>query len=143
MDTTNRSSWRDRLLWTPLLLLAACAGTRATDLGIQSVQFEDVRVPTRMRLVAEDARSHSVSVGSDYRYGDFEYVGSVPIEACADYLAQTMPQHRWTLVEDTGGGPERTIRFERGIYDATYTIERKESTTRMTVALRTHPAKGR
>jgi hypothetical protein len=129
-----------------LLGLPGCASEKPADLGVTSVQFEDVRVPTSMKLVSTTGRSHSNQAGAEYRYGDFGYEGRTPVEECAEYLSDTMPQHRWQLVSDQGlGAPTdpRILRFERGVYEATYTIERIGSNTRMQVQLRTNPAPNR
>lgn len=125
------SRWRGA---TALLVvaLAACATDSASD-GVTAVQFQDVVVPTGMRLKDDGHASYSTEAAT-YRKGRFEYVGPTDLEAAASYVRERMPQHSWTKLQD-GPVAEAALRlqFERGIYRADYTFTRSEGVTVMVV----------
>jgi hypothetical protein len=119
------------------LLLAACtlAGC-ATEPGnhdVSAVQFQDVVVPTGLRLREGAHESYSREEAS-WRLGHFEYVGQTDVLAAADYVRERMPQHSWAKVQDEGQGETiLRMRFERGIYRADYSFTRSEGSTIMVV----------
>jgi hypothetical protein len=103
---------------------------------VSATQFQDVVVPTGLRL--QDAAHQSYSrEEAGWRHGQFEYVGSTSVEEAANYVRQRMPQHSWTIVADEVGQEGTRLRFERGIYSAEYSFQRRDGSTAMTVAYRT------
>jgi hypothetical protein len=133
-QNTLRGSFRRGVAFGMLLLvtMASCATDPASD-GVTAVQFQDVVVPTGLRL--KDANHESYSKQEvDWRHGRFEYVGQTAVQAAADYVRERMPQHSWTKLKDeTDDEAVVRIRFERGIYRADYTFNRSEGTTVMVV----------
>lgn len=115
-----------------VVALAACATDPAAD-SVTAVQFQDVVVPSGMRLKKDNHESYSTEA-STYRKGRFEYVGSTELEAAAAYVRERMPQHSWTKVQDEAVA-EAGLRmlFERGIYRADYTFTRSDGATVMVV----------
>ncbi|MBL8752435.1 MAG: hypothetical protein JNK15_03960 [Planctomycetes bacterium] len=113
-------------------LFAACA-TDPNDAGASAVQFQDVVVPSGLRLRDEANESYSRDE-SGWRQGHFVYSGQIDVAAAANYVRERMPQHKWTKVQD-----EQTqeaglrLRFERGIYRAEYAFTRAEGSTTMVV----------
>ncbi|MCC6671355.1 MAG: hypothetical protein IT458_09860 [Planctomycetes bacterium] len=106
--------------------------------GVSAVQFDDIPVPDGMKLVSQHHESHSVQVGG-YRYADFVYRGSDPIDQVAAYMLQRMPQHSWKAVkEDASSADTRVLRFERDAYRVECTITRESRTTTMNVQVRTN-----
>lgn len=132
----TRPSRRCQRAAVGLLLLAAataCATDPATAHGVSAVQFQDVVVPTGMRLKDGAHESYSREEAG-WRHGHFEYVGQTDPGAAADYVRERMPQHSWSKVQDeTVAEAGLRMRFERGIYRADYTISRNEGSTVMVV----------
>ena len=112
--------------------LFSCAVDPASN-DVSAVQFQDVVVPTGMRLRDGAHESHSREEHA-YRFAHFEYVGSTDLQAAADYVRERMPQHSWTKLQDEDKA-EAGLRmlFERGIYRADYTFSRSEGSTVMVV----------
>ena len=135
-------------------LLACCAAQLASckspepveieaDLGLETVQFDDVPIPAGMTLRTEGQQSHS-RVAGGYRYADFVYTGRVSESAVRDYLLERMPLHGWEVVhvgETTENG--QRLEFQRGLYDAACVIERDRNRTRLIVEVRTEPDRTR
>ena len=125
-------------------LLGGCSQLAETELGVEAVQFRDVRIPGAMTIVSSKAESHSQAVGQAYRFGDFEYIGRVPVADAIAYVTSAMPTSGWSLVtnEAAAGAPgSHKLEFTRGIYDAAYFIEPAGRVTKMRVELRTSPAR--
>lgn len=118
------------------LVLAACESTEiqhSGDLGTSAVQFQDVVVPTGLKLVERFAESHSREAAG-WRYGHFEYVGQTTIKEAADHLLERMPQHSWQVAADNASDPQlRHIQFKRGAYVVDYRLERIHGETHMVV----------
>jgi hypothetical protein len=113
--------------------VAGCMTEPAAADGVSAVQFQDVVVPTGLRLNDVAHRSYSRQE-ADWRHGRFEYIGSVELEPAAAYVRERMPQHSWTKVQDEQV-PDvgLKLRFERGKYRADYTFARSEGATVMVV----------
>jgi hypothetical protein len=121
------------------LVVAGCETSTLRD-GVQALQFADIPVPAEMQLQDENHASDSLEIG-DYRYANFVYAGSMPIGTVSSYLLERMPQHAWTLVEQTGtANGVLTLRFQRGRYWADCQLSRASSRTRMEIAVRTRIA---
>lgn len=123
------------------LALASCQAPRAggaPESGVTALQFQDIPVPDGMTLRESPRYSHSREVG-EYRYGDFVYVGLVPIADVSAYLQERMPQHSWQLMDHQSDekGNEKLV-FRRGHYTAECSLTRTEQkTTRMDIDVRT------
>lgn len=115
-----------------LLLLAACRSSEPSDgFGVRAIQFQDVVVPDGFRL-GPDSNSN-VGAGG-YRFGRFVYTGTPRVEDASAYVLDRMPQHAWTLASNSAPDQfSRVLRFNRGSYQATYTIRREEGITRIVV----------
>jgi hypothetical protein len=128
-----------RLIFLPALLAVAggCETSGSGDgLGVGASQFQDVVVPAGLRL--QDAAHQSYSrEESGWRHGQFVYSGAMAIEEAMGYVRQRMPQHNWTIVADEADEQRALLRFERGIYSAEYTFQRRDGSTQMVVAYRT------
>lgn len=112
----------------------------AVDHGVTSIQFDDIPIPAGMRLKTEGNESHSHVAGEEFRYGDFEYIGRMPIAEAATYMRERMRLHDWeATAQETGPDGSQTLRFERRPYVTTCTIRRDPDTknTLMSVAVRT------
>lgn len=124
-----------------LVLLLGVAACRATENGgedgVSAVQFQDVVVPSGLRLIDGSHESASREIAG-WRQGRFVYQGDTRIEDAIAYVRQRMPQHNW---EATGSEnlepPGCKLHFARGIYSAEYTFERREGVTQMVVDYRT------
>ena len=137
---------RPRPFWGALgilTLLCACESAveaaRPTDDGVSANQFDDIPVPDGLTLRERLHASDSVVVG-DWRYGNFEYTGSVPVAEVAAYMRERMPQHAWELVAEEVDPQGRTIlKFRRGKYEAECTLGRTEekTSTKLIVKVRT------
>jgi hypothetical protein len=137
LDVRRRPQWTRAIGVTLLLALAACgAADPARAHGVSAVQFQDVVVPSGLRLVDDAHRSHSRQE-VDWRMGHFEYVGQVDIVPAANYVRERMPQHSWSKVRDEVTDTETKLRFERGNYAADYSFTRSEGATVMVVDYRT------
>lgn len=114
-------------------MLAACAADPTMTDGVGATQFQDVVVPSGMRLREAGHESHSQEAGA-WRIGHFVYFGSVDVPNAANYVRERMPQHGWAKARDveTGEGGLR-VTFERGIYTADYSFSRSEGSTLMIV----------
>lgn len=113
--------------------LGACALEPDENTSVQAVQFQDVVVPSGLRI--REAKHQSWSrEEAGFRHGRFEYYGQNDVAGAADYVRQRMPQHNWAKISD---GPAENgdlkIRFERDIYRADYTFSRSEGATTMVV----------
>jgi hypothetical protein len=117
-----------------LLLPGACRLQAAGyDDGVSAVQFKDVVVPAGLSLRDTAHESHSIEEAG-WRLGRFVYQGTTPIEDAVSYVRQRMPQHSWAIVgEQELDQAGRRLRFERGVYSASYTFERREGVTQMIV----------
>ncbi len=134
----GRSPWAHANAFAlPLLLaLAACATDPSMTEGVSAVQFQDVVVPTGLRLVDDAHRSYSREE-HDWRLAHFEYVGQVDLQAAANYVRERMPQHSWSKVRDDTTDAGTRMQFERGRYLADYTFTRSEGATIMVVDYKT------
>lgn len=116
-----------------LVLVAACATDPAATDGVTAVQFQDVVVPTGLRMRNGAHESYSREEAG-WRHGRFEYVGPTDVQAAADYVRERMPQHSWSKILDEAAAEAGVrIRFERGLYRADYTFTRSEGATVMVV----------
>lgn len=121
----------------PLLPLAACGAAPAANETVNAGQFQDVVVPTGLRLVDDAHESHSVQAAS-WRLGHFLYTGAVRVEDAANYVRQRMPQHNWELVADEVVDPVTTrLCFVRGLYSAEYRFVRHDGRIQMVVDYKT------
>jgi hypothetical protein len=113
-------------------VFAACA-TDPDEVGTSAVQFQDVVVPSGLRLRDEANESYSREE-TGWRKGHFVYTGQVDVAVAANYVRERMPHHKWTKVQDEQT-PESEVRlsFERGIYRAEYSFARAEGATTMVV----------
>ena len=101
--------------------------------GVTASQFQDMVVPAGLRLRDGANESYSRQEAS-WRQGRFEYIGSTAVDEAMNYVRQRMPQHSWSVVRDEMGADDvATLRFERGIYAAEYTFQRRDGATHMTV----------
>jgi hypothetical protein len=128
---------RRRAAWSSAFaLLAACALEPDASV-ITAVQFQDVVVPSGLRLREGAGESWSREEAS-WRDGHFEYAGQADVQAAADYVRERMPQHNWTKTQDESvADVGLRMRFERGIYRALYTFSRSEGVTIMVVDYKT------
>jgi hypothetical protein len=117
--------------------LVACA-MEPEEQVVTAVQFQDVVVPSGLRLRDEAARSWSREDAS-WRHGHFEYTGQVDVQTAADYVRARMLQHNWTKTQDkTVADVGLSMQFEREIYQAVYTFSRSEGVTVMVVEYTTN-----
>jgi hypothetical protein len=114
--------------------LGACALEPDETTSVQAVQFQDVVVPSGMRIREENHRSWSREDAS-YRLAHLEYTGQNDIASAANYVRERMPQHNWNKVADaaTDDGLKLKLRFVREAYAAEYTFSRSEGATTMVV----------
>lgn len=119
---------------TLLALLAACESSDPHNTyGVAAVQFQDVVVPTGMRLRERANESYSRDEAG-WRTAHLVYTGQVRVEDIESYLRQRMPGHSWELVGETKleeGGTQ--LQFQRSIYSAQYQITRGDGATMMVV----------
>ena len=114
-------------------LLSACATDPASNNGVTAMQFQDVVVPSGMRLREEAHESYSREEAG-WRHGHFVYTGQTEVATIANYERERMPQHKWTKVLDEEGQEiGLRLRFERGRYRADYTFTRSDGSTMMVV----------
>ena len=105
---------------------------------VSAAQFSDIPVPAGFRIVDAHHESHSLALGSSYRFGVYRYLGNTPVETSVTYVLERMPQHAWTLVERHGQGTDaQRMVFQREDYRAEYRIHRQESRTLIDVDVRT------
>lgn len=118
--------------------LGGCqSGANRAAYGVSASQFQDMVVPAGMKLRDGAHESHSRQE-SNWRVGHFVYEGATSVDEAIGYVRQRMPQHNWTVVEDvTTDEQVSRLRFERGIYTAEYTFQRRDGATHMTVDYRT------
>ena len=127
---------------SPLLLsvlCAACASNEwdAVDYGVSAVQFQDMVVPSKMRIIDEYNESHSVETAG-WRYGSYEFRGPTPVAEATAYLLRRMPEHNWQLVgEAKADEGSHKLQFARGQYRADYVLQRIDGRTLMHVEYRT------
>ncbi|MBX3462633.1 MAG: hypothetical protein KF830_05650 [Planctomycetes bacterium] len=121
-----------------LALLGACQSeANQANHGVAATQFQDMVVPAGLRLRDSANESYSRQEAS-WRLGHFVYEGTGSVEAAVNYVRQRMPQHNWSKVRDeVAEGEVSHLGFERGIYSADYTFQRRDGITRMTVDYRT------
>jgi hypothetical protein len=112
--------------------LGACAVEPDESTTVQAVQFQDVVVPSGLKI-REAAHQSWSREEAGFRHGRFEYYGQNDVAAAADYVRARMPQHNWTKVEDTTSESGVKIRFERDVYRADYSFSRSEGATTMVV----------
>ncbi|MCA8941692.1 MAG: hypothetical protein KDB80_03960, partial [Planctomycetes bacterium] len=122
-------------------MFAACQGTAPQltapeDFGTSAIQFDDVPIPSGMRLATGPGFSHSHAVGS-FRYGDFEYSGHVPVERVVEYMRSRMAVHAWDLAEFETSELATDLRFTRRPYVVTCHVFEQSATTKMQVSVRT------
>lgn len=117
---------------------AACRATEGGgEDGVSAVQFQDVVVPSGLRLIDGSHESASREVAG-WRQGRFVYQGDTRIEDAIAYVRQRMPQHNWEVTGSVNLEPPGCrLQFARGIYSAEYTFERREGVTQMVVDYRT------
>jgi hypothetical protein len=116
--------------------LAGCQTADANhngDLGVSSVQFQDIAIPAGLKLVERFHESHSREVAG-WRFGHYEYVGQTTMpEACAHVL-ERMPQHDWkVVVDDASQANARHLQFKRGAYVVDYRLDRIDGQTQLVV----------
>lgn len=116
-----------------LAAMSACALEPDDTTSVLAVQFQDVVVPSGLRI--REGRHQSWSrEEAGFRHGRFEYYGQNEVASAADYVRERMPQHNWTKVSDAAAeNGDLKIRFERDIYRADYTFSRSEGATTMVV----------
>ncbi len=138
MQTRFRAS--RRASWIIAVVLCGCeTATEPTDDGVSALQFQDIPVPSELRLVERFHSSDSRELG-EYRYANFVYAGALPVGGVCSYLLERMPQHSWELEQDTSGSDGyRSLRFRRGNYavDCVLTPQ-SNSRTRMEMTVRTN-----
>lgn len=115
-------------------LIAACQSPDPSrDHGVNAVQFQDVVVPSGMRLREDGHESHSRD-DAGHRQAHYVYTGQSRVEDAVAYVRQRMPQHSWAMVsEENSDDAGVRLRFERGIYRADYSFTRSEGATVMIV----------
>ncbi len=124
---------------TGLLLLAGGCETSAKSAGdgVNATQFQDMVVPAGLRLRDRGHESYSRQEAG-WRMGHFVYEGTTGIDEAMGYVRQRMPQHSWNMVADELAADQvARLRFERGIYSAEYTFQRREGSTQMVVVYQT------
>jgi hypothetical protein len=129
------------LLTFLLAFLPACKApptdTGSGDRGVSAIQFQDIVVPTGLKLQEGNHESHSVEE-SGWRFGHFVYTGQPRVDETSAYVLERMPQHAWSLAGDEApDASTRRLKFVRGRYLADYTIQRVEGVTHMIVDYRT------
>jgi hypothetical protein len=132
--------------FTPLIVLScallapACKSTKPTaapDDGVSAIQFQDIVVPSGMKLQESNHESHSMEA-SGYRMGHFLYEGMPKVEEASSHILQRMPQHNWTLVSDEKlDEMTRKLKFSRGRYVAEYTLHRQDGVTNLVIDYKT------
>lgn len=121
------------LLLLGLALGGACQNPDSAALGVRAVQFQDVVVPTGMRLRDRANESYSREEAS-WRMAHLVYAGQTTMEEALSYVRQRMPQHSWRLAgEETTAEASVKLRFERSIYRADYLFTRADGATVMVV----------
>lgn len=114
-------------------LLGACASGAETADAVVAVQFQDMVVPSGMKL-REGAHESYSREAAGWRMGHFVYFGAIDLAAAANYVRERMPQHNWSKTrdqEEADGGIRLT--FDRGVYTADYSFSRSEGLTVMVV----------
>jgi hypothetical protein len=121
-----------------LAILGGCqSAANQANHGVSATQFQDMVVPAGLRLRDNAHESYSRQEAG-WRLGHFVYEGSTGIEEAMGYVRERMPQHNWAKVRDESTADEVThLRFERGVYSADYTFQRRAGLTRMTVVYNT------
>jgi len=121
-----------------LALTSGCeTGADRAGYGVNATQFQDMVVPAGLRLRDRGHESYSRQEAG-WRMGHFVYVGATGVEEAAGYVRQRMPQHSWKMVsEDVTADQVARMRFERGIYSAEYTFQRRDGSTQMVVVYNT------
>lgn len=117
----------------PFAMTACQVPEHSNGDGVSATQFQDVVVPSGMRLIDGAHESASREVGG-WRQGKFVYQGNTRLEDAVAYVRLRMPQHSWDAAGSENIDPEGCkLRFTRGIYSADYTFERREGVTQMVV----------
>ena len=117
--------------------LAGCeTGANSAGDGVNATQFQDMVVPDGLRLRDRGHESYSRQEAS-WRMGHFVYEGRTGVDEAIGYVRQRMPQHNWNMVGEELAEPVPRLRFERGIYTAEYTFERRDGSTQMVVVYNT------
>jgi hypothetical protein len=112
-------------------------GANRAGYGVNATQFQDMVVPAGLRLRERGHESYSRQEAG-WRMGNFVYEGTTGVEEAMGYVRQRMPQHNWTIVsEDLTADEMARLRFERGIYTAEYTFQRRDGSTQMVVVYNT------
>lgn len=121
-----------------LLLTGGCeSGADSVSYGVNATQFQDMVVPTGLRLRDRGHESYSRQEAG-WRMGHFVYEGPTGIDEAMGYVRQSMPRHSWVMVADEKNAEQVTrLRFERGIYSADYTFQRRDGSTQMVVVYQT------
>ena len=133
-----RAALTVKLLVALTVFAGACETTADREgQGVHAVQFQDVVVPTGFRLQDQAHESHSREE-ANWRQGHFVYSGPTGLEEALGYVKQRMPQHSWRIVaEEAVGETGKRLLFERGIYSAEYTFQRRDGSTQMVVVYTT------
>lgn len=112
-------------------IVAACQNGPYEPVGVTSLQFDDVVVPSGFRL--QDDESHSRE-DATFRTGHWLYYGGMHVDEAAMHVTRHMPRHSWSCTVDEQLEEEgKHLRFERGIYTADYRLRRQDGRTEMTV----------
>lgn len=132
---TRRSSHAARCLagLAVLALAGGCAGGPESRESVSSTQFQDVVVPSGMRLIDDVHQSYS-TVAASWRLGHFVYSGLLRSDEAASYVRQRMPQHNWQLAaEEAVDANTVKLRFVRAQYVAEYKFIHLEGRLQMVV----------
>jgi hypothetical protein len=110
---------RGNARWIPMLVLLALAGCQLeagvnptitqADLRPAVEQFSDLPVPRDMQLHSAMNQSRALQRGG-FRTGYLVYEGPVGIDEVNGFLAERLPAHGWTLVEEDRPTQERSLR---------------------------------
>lgn len=114
-------------------VVGACASGADTADAVTAVQFQDVVVPSGMKI-RETAHESYSREAAGWRMGHFVYFGAIDLGTAINYVRERMPQHSWTKTRDqqeADGGAR--LSFERGVYRVDYTFSRSEGLTVMIV----------
>lgn len=138
MTTSSASTRLCVLAVTGLLVFTGgCeTGANAAGYGVNATQFQDMVVPAGLRLRDRGNESYSRQEAG-WRMGHFVYEGLTGVDEAIGYVREQMPRHSWAMVGEELAEPVTRLRFERGIYTAEYTFERRDGSTQMVVVYNT------
>jgi|688.fasta_scaffold24734_7 hypothetical protein len=127
-----RAATAPAALFACLLGLGACAVEPDDSTTVQAVQFQDVVVPSGLKIRDGQHQSYSREEAG-WRHARYEYAGQMEVATAANYVRERMPQHGWAKAQDEAGAEATKLRFDRGFYRAEYTFTRSEGATVMVV----------